>query len=76
MEPLTPEQRRARIEELERELALLRAQENEALGFDHAGLLEECRTLKNNRRPMEATQLYRSKCGCGLREAYDAVMAL
>jgi ribosomal protein L7/L12 len=73
---MNKEQRRARIAELERELAELRKQESEDLGYDHEALLSECRVLKRDRKAIEATKLYRAKVGCGLREAHYAIEAL
>ena len=73
---MNQEQRKARIAELERELAELRKQESADLGYDHEALLAECRALKHDRKLAEATKHYRAKVGCGLREALYAIEAL
>jgi ribosomal protein L7/L12 len=76
MDKLTREERRARIHQLEQELAMLRAQEVEEQGADSQDVLEACRALKRANQPMQAIRLYRDKMGCGLREAHDAVQVL
>ena len=73
---MTSLERQARIAELVRELAELRKQESEELGYDHEALLAECRALKRNQKRVEAVKLYRSKVGCGLGDARFAIDAL
>lgn len=73
---MTPEQRRARIAELERELAELRRHELEEAGPAREILLGECRLLKRAGEPMKAIKHYRSKTGSTLVEARDTVFAL
>lgn len=73
---MTSQQRRVRIAELELELAELRRQELCANGADCEALLEQCRTLKRDGKPVEAIKHYRNACGSTLVEARDAVIAL
>ena len=73
---MTSEQRRARIAELERELAELRRLELTGSGVDRETLLNECRLLKRAGRVIDAIKHYRTKIGCGLVEARDTVLPL
>lgn len=73
---LTPEQRRARIADLERELAELRRQELEAQGPAREILLGECRLLLRAGETMKAIKHYRNKTGSTLVEARDVIVAL
>lgn len=73
---LTREERKRRIIELEQELVALRAQESKEAGVDEKAVINECRTLMRANKRVEATKLYRSKMGCGLREAHYAVMSM
>lgn len=76
MENLTREARSARISQLTQELLVLREQEAAEFSVDEKAVVEECRALKRAHKDMEATKLYRSKMGCGLREAHDAVQSM
>lgn len=73
MEQMTPEERRARIVELERELAELRRQELDEKNAAEQAIIEECRALKRANKEMQAIKLYRDKMGVCLREAKDYV---
>ncbi len=76
---MTPEERRARIRQLEEELRQLRAEEYAVVGagFDNIEALRaECLRLRREGLPVQAIQLYRAGTGCGLREAKDAVEGL
>lgn len=70
------EQVRENIACLERQLVDLRRQEVELVGFDRAGLIDQCRRLKLDGKRVEATKLYREKMCCGLRDAHYAIEEL
>jgi len=73
MEQMTPEARRARIVQLEQELAELRQQELAEKDAHQQTIIEQCRVLKRANKEMQAIKLYRDKMGVGLREAKDYV---
>jgi len=76
MENLSSEARRARIVQLEEELAELRRQEIAEEVEEKQATIEQCRVLKRAGQHIQAVKLYRHKMGVGLREAHDYIEKL
>ena len=70
---LTPEQRLARIAELRRELMELLREDAQESHLSTEGVEDECLSMLKNRQPLIAVKHFRSRMGCSLGEARDAI---
>lgn len=70
---LSAKERQVRIDQLRAELAELLAQEAAQMGVDTQAVEQECLAHIQEGRIFDAIRHYRTRMGCGLGEARDAV---